>query len=158
MNRWIKSTYYFPFMLAQNHKKTGNTMISEIPSPACVGSSSVLLPGIQNAHSEFDALYTATSSSQTANVSVTVTGVGFFDFLHGQTGVAPNGIELHAVLDIQFGTNKTPTPLPTVTPIPSPTDTPVPLPTISPIPTPTGSLGIYSLSKEAKWLLPLQST
>ena len=35
---------------------------------------------------------------------VTVTGVGFFDFLHGQTGVAPNGIELHAVLDIQFGT------------------------------------------------------
>ncbi len=35
---------------------------------------------------------------------VTVTGVGFFDFLHGQTGVAPNGIELHAVLDVQFGT------------------------------------------------------
>jgi Putative Ig domain len=37
-------------------------------------------------------------------VTVTVTGVGFFDFLHGQTGVAPNGIELHAVLDVQFGT------------------------------------------------------
>jgi hypothetical protein len=36
---------------------------------------------------------------------VTVTGVGFFDFLHGQTGVAPNGIELHAVLDVQFGTS-----------------------------------------------------
>jgi hypothetical protein len=27
-----------------------------------------------------------------------VTGVAFFDFLHGQTGVAPNGIELHPVL------------------------------------------------------------
>ena len=27
-----------------------------------------------------------------------VTGVGFFDFIHGQTGVAPNGIELHPVL------------------------------------------------------------
>ena len=26
-----------------------------------------------------------------------VTGVAFFDFLHGQTGVAPNGIELHPV-------------------------------------------------------------
>jgi hypothetical protein len=25
-------------------------------------------------------------------------GVAFFDFLHGQTGVAPNGIELHPVL------------------------------------------------------------
>ena len=28
----------------------------------------------------------------------TIRGVGFFDFLHGQTGVAPNGIELHPVL------------------------------------------------------------
>jgi len=27
-----------------------------------------------------------------------VTGVAFFDFLHGQTGVAPNGIELDPVL------------------------------------------------------------
>jgi hypothetical protein len=27
-----------------------------------------------------------------------ITGVAFFDFLHGQTGVAPNGIELHPVL------------------------------------------------------------
>ena len=89
---------------------SGNTMISEIPSPACVGASSVLLPGIQNARSEFDAKYTATSSFQTANVPVIVTGVGFFDFLHGQTGVAPNGIELHAVLDVQFGTGGTPTP------------------------------------------------
>jgi hypothetical protein len=25
-------------------------------------------------------------------------GIGFFDYLHGQTGVAPNGIELHPVL------------------------------------------------------------
>ncbi len=33
-----------------------------------------------------------------------MTGTGFFDFLHGQTGVAPNGIELHSVLDLQFGT------------------------------------------------------
>jgi hypothetical protein len=27
-----------------------------------------------------------------------VTGVAFFDFLHGQTGAAPNGIELHPIL------------------------------------------------------------
>src|SRR6266567_2467465 len=94
---------------------SGDTMISEIPSPTCVGSSSVLLPGIQNARSELDARYTATSTFQIANVPVTITGVGFFDFLHGQTGVAPNGIELHAVLDIQFGTGSTPTPTPTST-------------------------------------------
>ena len=28
----------------------------------------------------------------------TVSGVAFFDFQHGQTGVAPNGIELHPIL------------------------------------------------------------
>lgn len=33
---------------------------------------------------------------------VVVTGVGFFDFLHHQTGVAPNGFELHPVLSIEF--------------------------------------------------------
>lgn len=113
----------------------GNTMIAEIASPACVGSSSVLLSGIQNARLEFDAHYMPTSSFQSANVPVTVTGVGFFDSLHGQTGVAPNGIELHAVLDIQFDTSGTPTPIPTATPIP-PTVTPQPTSTPTPIATP----------------------
>lgn len=27
-----------------------------------------------------------------------ITGVGFFDYHHGQTGVAPNAIELHPVI------------------------------------------------------------
>ena len=30
----------------------------------------------------------------------TITGVGFFDIPHGQTGVAPNAIELHPVLKL----------------------------------------------------------
>ena len=81
----------------------GHTMIAEIPDPTCVGSGSPLAPGITTSRNEFNAKYHPTSSFQTANVPVTVTGVGFFDFLHGQTGVAPNGIELHAVQDIQFG-------------------------------------------------------
>jgi hypothetical protein len=81
---------------------SGHTMIVEIPAPSCVGSGSPLLSGIQNARSEFDAKFTATTSFQTANIPVQVKGVGMFDFLHGQTGVAPNGIELHAVLDIIF--------------------------------------------------------
>lgn len=86
---------------------SGNTMISEIPSPSCVGAGSPFLPGITNARNEFNARFTATTSFQTANIPVKVTGVGMFDFLHGQTGVAPNGIEQHAVLDIVFnpGTN-----------------------------------------------------
>jgi hypothetical protein len=86
---------------------SGATMITEIADPACVGSTSPLASKIQNARAQFDAKYTPTTSFQPANVPVTITGVGFFDFLHGQTGVAPNGIELHAVLDVQFSTGAT---------------------------------------------------
>ena len=43
---------------------SGNSMISEIASPACVGSSSLLLSSIQNARSEFDARYITTSGSR----------------------------------------------------------------------------------------------
>jgi hypothetical protein len=86
---------------------TGHEMIAEIPDPACVGAGSPLAAGISKARGEFDAKYTVTGSFKTANAPVTVTGVGFFDYLHGQTGVAPNGVELHAVLDVQFGTGTT---------------------------------------------------
>jgi hypothetical protein len=81
---------------------SGNTMIAEIPDPACVGSGSPLAAGVSNARAELDAKFTVTSSFQTANVPVRITGVGMFDFLHGQTGVAPNGIELHPVIDVVF--------------------------------------------------------
>lgn len=101
----------------------GHTMIAEIPDPACVGAGSPLLAGIQNARTEFDAKYTPTGSFQPANVPVTVTGVGFFDYLHGQTGVAPNGIELHAVTDVSFGGSPPPT---TTTPPPTTTTAPPP--------------------------------
>lgn len=88
---------------------SGNTMIVEIPSPTCVGAGSPFFMGIQNARAEFDAKFTATTSFQTANIPVQIKGVGMFDFLHGQTGVAPNGMELHPVLDIIFNPS-TPTP------------------------------------------------
>ena len=31
-----------------------------------------------------------------------VTGIGFFDRFHGQTGVAPNMFELHPILKIEW--------------------------------------------------------
>src|SRR5258706_14062060 len=86
----------------------GNTMIVEIPLPACVGSGSPFLSGITNARTEFNARFTPTTSFQTANIPVRVTGVGMFDFLHGQTGVAPNGIEIHPVLDVVFNPTSSP--------------------------------------------------
>lgn len=35
-------------------------------------------------------------------VPVHITGIGLFDFIHGQTGVAPDGVELHPVLSISL--------------------------------------------------------
>src|SRR5437773_69314 len=83
----------------------GRTMIAEIPSPGCVGPGSPFAAGIAHARAQFDAMFAATANFQTANVPVQITGVGFFDYLEGQEGVAPNGIELHPVLDIQFNPN-----------------------------------------------------
>lgn len=80
----------------------GRTMIAEIPDPACVGSTSPFKAAITNARSEFDSTFTATTSFKTTSTPVEVEGVGFFDFDHGQTGVAPNAIELHPVLNIIF--------------------------------------------------------
>src|SRR5262249_46434211 len=77
-----------------------DTMIAEIPAPDCVEATSPLLPGIRLARAEFDATFVATTFFQTANAIATVDGVGFFDFFHGQTGVAPNAFELHAVTGI----------------------------------------------------------
>lgn len=80
---------------------SGATMIVEIPSPSCDAGS---LWSTQIAHSRnaFTAKFTPTSTFKQANVPVVVTGVGMFDFAHGQTGAAPNQIELHPVLDICF--------------------------------------------------------
>ncbi len=80
----------------------GNTMIAEIPSPDCVGSGSPFAAQIASARAAFDSKFTATSSFQAANVPVQVTGVGMFDFPHGQHGAAPNVIELHPILHIVF--------------------------------------------------------
>jgi len=80
----------------------GNTLIVEIPDPACVGTPSPFLAGVRKARAAFDARFKAGKRYRTTAVAVTVTGVGFFDFPHGQKGVAPNAIELHPALDIAF--------------------------------------------------------
>lgn len=81
----------------------GRTMIIELPASNCVGAGSPFGPGISRARSQFDARFTATTSMKSTSTPVTIKGVGFWDFIHGQTGVAPNGIEVHPVLDITFG-------------------------------------------------------
>ena len=74
------------------------TMIVEIPSPDCAGACA---SGHREDFRKARAVITALPA-QFACVTVVVTGVGFFDVSHGQTGAAPNDIELHPVLNIEL--------------------------------------------------------
>lgn len=82
------------------------TMIAEIPSPACTQRTPAHYRArIIAARAEaIRELGEPRASFETFSVPVpaTLTGVAFFDVLHGQSGVAPNGIELHPVLDLAF--------------------------------------------------------
>jgi uncharacterized membrane protein len=80
----------------------GLTMIAEIPAPSCVPSSSPMNPGVTSSRAKVDAMFNVTTSFTSVNVPVRITGVGMHDFPHGQTGAAPNQIELHSVIDIIF--------------------------------------------------------
>jgi hypothetical protein len=64
------------------------TMIAESPSPGCTGRATPTRR----------AQMAAAQRRVRVCARATVTGVAFFDFDHGQTGVAPNAIELHPVL------------------------------------------------------------
>jgi hypothetical protein len=78
------------------------TMIAEIPYPAGCAQSSAFYCNLTHARSVADSL-SLTGSFNTINRPVTLMGIGFFDYQHGQTGVAPNAIELHPVLAMCVG-------------------------------------------------------
>jgi hypothetical protein len=76
-------------------------MIVEFPDTTCNGASSSPKKGkMASARSAIIAACGQPSSSHFTNLSgrANITGVGFFDIPHGQTGIAPNAIELHPVL------------------------------------------------------------
>ena len=74
------------------------TMVAEIPSPDCAGAcASGHAEEFRRARAVVMGL-----GDHVRPVTLVVTGVGFFDFLHGQTGAAPSGIELHPVLKIEL--------------------------------------------------------
>ncbi len=80
---------------------SGESMIAEIPDPTCAQGSRVQAQ-IARARARFVDIFGQPSrtSWHEVNASVTVTGVLFFDVHHGQTGVAPNAVELHPVFDM----------------------------------------------------------
>ena len=66
----------------------GNHMITEAPSPSCDRHATPLRRRQMRVARNHVRLC----------ARARVTGVAFFDFDHGQTGVAPNAIELHPIL------------------------------------------------------------
>ncbi len=64
------------------------TMIAETPSPLCT----------KGATATRRKQMTAARKAARVCTRARVVGVAFFDYNHGQTGVAPNAIELHPVL------------------------------------------------------------
>jgi hypothetical protein len=104
----------------------GNTMIAEIPDPTALAPGSFFAAQITAARQAFDEQFGLHEAAPPAappaaapaaaefslaamaptltrvTESVTLQGLGFFDFAHGQDGVAPNAIELHPVISIEF--------------------------------------------------------
>jgi hypothetical protein len=69
----------------------GNHMIAEAPSPSCDRHATPLRRRQMRVARSLVRLC----------ARARVTGVAFFDFDHGQTGVAPNAIELHPILNFR---------------------------------------------------------
>jgi hypothetical protein len=75
-------------------------MIVEAPAPGCA-EGSVFAKNISLVRQALDRRLGVFTRLE-PNVPVSVTGVAFFDVLHGQEGVAKNGIELHPLFAIAF--------------------------------------------------------
>src|ERR671937_492659 len=86
-------------LVISSHRRA-RTMIVEFPNVRCNGArDSIKKRAMRRARNQLTAACGFPSSSFTPlDGKARITGVGFFDLLHGQRGVAPNGIELHPVL------------------------------------------------------------
>jgi hypothetical protein len=69
----------------------GHTMIAEAPTATCNTAATAYR---RNQMAQERATVTVCTKAE-------ITGVGFFDFFHHQTGVAPNEIELHPILSFK---------------------------------------------------------
>ena len=96
------------------HHGTGHSLIAEIPDPNCIPGQhgdpnipSRFISQITCARGKMDTKFpNADRTGQfndTAGIPVTITGIGFYDPAHNQTGRASNNLEIHPILDIDFG-------------------------------------------------------
>jgi hypothetical protein len=81
-------------------------MITEVVDPDCLGAAhSPEILRFKKAREAFVSLFGVPRryfTAEDAGQMLDVTGIGFFDRVHGETGQAPNGIELHPVLGLRF--------------------------------------------------------
>ena len=99
--------------LKKGKKPPANIMIAEIPDPQCYSvRSGTSADEIGRVRSSFEQCFGPPSGSLqrfTGHMIVDISGVGFFDKLHGQNGLAVNGIEIHPVLRIKTISGTCPT-------------------------------------------------
>jgi hypothetical protein len=117
----IENDHDFHIVISDFGGSVSDTMIAEVPDPQCDGvSGDGWTKQFASIRSAIDSKFgTATGSMSTVDAEVTITGVLFFDFLHGQTGVAPNGVELHPVIGMSFGSAAPNVGSPTAAPTPA---------------------------------------
>ncbi len=121
------------------------TMIAEFPAASCLAQSTEA-PALESARSDLvAALGNPPTGSSYHELSpppcVTLTGLAFFDRIHGQRGVAPNGIELHPVLALQAGCDVPAPPPETTSTLPETTPEPPDTTAVTTVPLPTTSSG-----------------
>jgi hypothetical protein len=80
-----------------------HTMIVEVPDPECLPSNHPWRERIARVRALVQSETHPEERARRVNRVVSLRGLAFFDILHGQLGVAPNGIELHPVLAMCFG-------------------------------------------------------
>ncbi|MEI7661118.1 MAG: hypothetical protein WCK34_02915 [Bacteroidota bacterium] len=91
----------------------GETMVGEVPDPVCAVAATSAHVNEFIAARNWVNLHIGTGAVPNVNIpAVEITGVAFVDVPHGQTGSAPNQMEFHPILSIQFavsaGLNDTP--------------------------------------------------
>jgi hypothetical protein len=72
--------------------RVNETLVAEIPDSSCA---------LGSGHESDYAAARRALRAVPRNGLIELDGVGFFDYLHGQRGMAPNGFELHPVIAIR---------------------------------------------------------
>jgi hypothetical protein len=114
-----------------NNPGSTHSVIAEIVDPNCVmgrdntvSTPTVFANEMATARGALEAQFPdrepGSGWTDAKAIPVRVTGVGFFDRPHGQTGRATNGIELHPILSIEFTSAPGPSPAPLATPFSNP--------------------------------------